>query len=384
MMDKFGMSELRQLLTADEGPCVTICMPTHVSGLDAQQDAVRLKNLTDNVERQLADGWMRAPEARDLIEPMRRLSGDAGFWDMRSHGLVLYLNRQTQQRFRVPVNLNELAVVNRRFHIRPLLPLLTGGDRFFILALSQKNVRLFAATQHQIEEVDIPGLPRRIDEVLNLDGADRGSQSHLAMKGGKGKQSSVFHGQGGMRDSHKIELTQFFRIIDGALQPSLRDENAPLLLAGVDYVLTIFRKACHYPHIVEPELIGNCDHLNARQIHEKAWVLIGPKLAESRAKAAEKYKRLYGTARTTDMIENALPAAHLGRVETLFVASDRQLWGVVGPEGRVLETHAAQRSGDDDLLEMAAVQCLLHSGTVYASECDRVPSSGPLAAVMRY
>ena len=30
-MDTFGMSDLRQLTEAKEGPCVTICMPTHVA-----------------------------------------------------------------------------------------------------------------------------------------------------------------------------------------------------------------------------------------------------------------------------------------------------------------------------------------------------------------
>ncbi len=383
-MDTFAMSDLRQLTEAHEGPCVTVCMPTHVAGADGQQDAARLKNLAEKAEQQLADGWLRAPDARDLVAAIRELPSDQDFWEKRSHGLALFLNRGSLRRFRVPVRLDELALVNQRFHVKALLPLLTSGDRFFILALSQHSVRLLEATEYQVAQVDVAGLPQRIDEALNLDGADRGSQSHIAMKGGKGKQSSVFHGQGGVKESHKDELALFFRLIDGALVPVLRDETAPLVLAGVDYLLPIFRKTCHYAHLAKPELAGNCDYLSARQIHEKVWPLVKPLLAEARAQAAAKYHRLAGTGKATDDIRQALPAAFEGRIETLFVASDRHTWGGCDPEGRVVDVHDVQRPGDDDLLDAAAVQTLLHRGSVHAVNSDQMPSPEALAALMRF
>ena len=383
MVDSFRISDLRQMVESSERPCVTICMPTHVVGKASEQDAVRLRNLADRAERQLADRWLRAPEARDLIAPVRNLPADRGFWDMRSHGLALFLDSGSLRRFRVPLCLDELALVNRRFNVKPVLPLLTSGHRFFILSFSQNRVRLFEATQYQVEQIDVIGLPQRMDEALNLDGADRGSQSHFAMKGGKGKQSSVFHGQGGSRDSHKEELAQFFRMIDAAIMPVLRDENAPLVLAAVEYLLPIFRKVCHYAHLAEPELVGNWDHLSARQIHEKAWPLIEPQLSESRIKAAAKFRRLAGTGKACDGIREALPAAFEGRIETLFAASNRQIWGLCDPRGHVIEIQDGP-GGNDDLLETAAVQTLLHDGTVYAVDSGDVPSSETLAAVMRF
>lgn len=384
-MDRFGMSDLRQLTQANDGPCVTICMPTHVAaGAEGQQDAVRLKNLAEQVEQQLADEWLRAAEARDMVAAIHELPIDHEFWEIRSHGLALFLDRQSLKRFRVPMRLEELALVNRRFHVKPLLPLLASSHRFFILALSQHSVRLLEATEHQAEEVNVQGLPQRMDEALNLDGADRGSQSHFAMKVGTGKQSSVFHGQGGVPDNHKDELAQFFRQIDAALKPVLRYETAPLVLAGVDYLLPIYRKVCHCSHLAKPELVGNCDHLSARQIHEKVWPLVKPLLIEDREQAAAKYRRLAGTGKTSDNIREALPAAYEGRIETLLVASDYQMWGVSDEQGKVIEMHDLQQRGDDDLLDTAAVQTLLNRGSVYAVDRTKIPASEPLAAVLRF
>ena len=46
----------------------------------------------------------------------------------------------------------------------------------------------------------------------------------------------------------------------------------------------------------------------------------------------------------------------------------------------------AQEAGatSEDLLNIAAIQTFLNSGTVYAVEPDAVPGQGPVAAVFRY
>jgi len=42
------------------------------------------------------------------------------------------------------------VVVSDRFHLKPLLPLLTGDGRFYILALSQNQVRLLQGTRYSV------------------------------------------------------------------------------------------------------------------------------------------------------------------------------------------------------------------------------------------
>ncbi len=383
-MDSFAMTDLRQLSQPQAGPCVTICMPTHVAGVDGQQDVVRLKNLVERAESQLADGWLRAPEARDLLAAVRDLPADRAFWEARSHGLALFLDRQSLRHFRVPIRLDEMALVNRRFHLKPLLSLLTSGDRYFVLALSQNYVRLLAANRYRAEQLEVAGLPRRMDEALNLDGADRGSQSHFAMKGGKGKQSSVFHGQGGVRDAHKDELALFFRKVDEAVRPVLADTQAPLILAGVDYLLPIYRKVCRYTQLADQELAGNWDHLTATQLHEKTWPLAEPIFSLAREQAADRFRSLAGSDRASDDLRQVWKMAAEGRIDTLFVASDCQQWGALDPETNSVELHDQRQAGDDDLLDAAAVQTLLCRGTVYAVPSSQMPGSAAAAAILRY
>jgi hypothetical protein len=46
--------------------------------------------------------------------------------------------------------------------------------------------------------------------------------------------------------------------------------------------------------------------------------------------------------------------------------------------------HRKMKTGDDDLLDLAASQTLLHRGVVYALNAEYMPDPYPAAAVFRY
>jgi hypothetical protein len=83
-------------------------------------------------------------------------------------------------------------------------------------------------------------------------------------------------------------------------------------------------------------------------------------------------------------IEAVVTAAHDGWVETLFVAVDRQEWGIFHAETRTVETHQDALAGDDDLLDVAAMHTLLKRGTVYAVGIEQMPAPSPTVAILRY
>jgi hypothetical protein len=385
MTDSFETLDLRNLAAPREGPCVTFYLPTHAVGENGQQDAIRLKNLINTAERELVDGWLRAPAARDLLAPVAQLPADQQFWENRSHGLALFVEPGSLHKFRVSVPLNELALVSRRFHLKPLLPVVNSSQRFLVLTLSQRQVRLLEATLDDIEPLDVPGLPERMDQALNIDTVDRGSQVHSAMRGDAGKQAGVFHGQGGARETRKEDLALFFQMVDRAIGPVLRDEQAPLVLAGVDYLLPIFRDVCRYPHVAEPELTGNFDYSNLREVHEKVCPLVRPLFDRNRQEAISKYQRLAGTGHTGDDLSEIVGAAWTGRVETLFVAADDTKWGTFDDTSNTVVLHNSWQRGDDDLLDIASANTFLNRGEVHLLNLSQMPAPNkPIAAIYRY
>ena len=102
--------------------------------------------------------------------------------------------------------------------------------------------------------------------------------------------------------------------------------------------------------------------------------------------AVADYLQLAGQAseRVADALEKIVPAAYHGRIETLFIAAGVQQWGVFNTDTNEIEFHDQNESGDESLLDLAAIQSYLKGGTVYAVEPDKVPGGTTAAAVLRY
>ncbi|MCH5373256.1 MAG: hypothetical protein JJ992_04725, partial [Planctomycetes bacterium] len=288
-------------------------------------------------------------------------------------------------RFRVPISLDEEVIVNQRFQVKPLLPLMNSNDDFCLLAFSQNRIRFFEGGQSGLRESSVEGMPENMAKALNYDQIYRGAQVHSGQRGSDyGKQGAVFHSQNGERDISKEDLAKYFRMIDAALHPVLRERQTPMILAAVQYLLPIFRDVSTYPHIAREEVAGNPDHVSEHDLYARTWPIVETWSEAGRATAAAKYSQLAGTGKTADDLRQILPAACQGQIEALFVDRGAHRWGSF--DARTNEVHL---NGDtvgatsDDLLDLAAVQTLSNRGTVYSVEADKCPSP-PICAVFRY
>lgn len=86
---------------------------------------------------------------------------------------------------------------------------------------------------------------------------------------------------------------------------------------------------------------------------------------------------------STDLNE-ILPAAFGGRVETLFVADDIESWGHYDARASVALLHDERRPGDFDLIDCAAAETLIRHGQIYALAHRNVPGGEQIAAIFRY
>ncbi len=81
---------LKKLIEKHQWPCVSIFMSMHRSGEKSQQDPIRFKNLIEEAEKQLISGGLRAPEAREFLEPVQKvLKGDL-FRQHENDGLAMF------------------------------------------------------------------------------------------------------------------------------------------------------------------------------------------------------------------------------------------------------------------------------------------------------
>jgi hypothetical protein len=367
---------------ADErgGRRVSIFLPTHPPG-DTEQDPIRLRNLLREAEHRLAGG-VRHSQARDLLAPGLELTADAAFWrDAAAGGLALFLAGGGARRLRLPYRPRQLVVVGDRFHVKPLLPLLGGDGRFYLLALSQHRVRLFAGDRDGLRELELPEVLAGLDETMRLE--DRAEQLQLHQSGPArpgGRPAVVFHGHGVGTDDAKDRVLRLFREVDHGLQHAVSDRRAPLVLAGVDYLRPLYRAASAYPEILEGGLSGNPDHLGARELHRRAWALVADRFRSDQRAVAGRCRALERRGRATSDLRRIVAAALGGRVESLLVPMGTERWGSVDPATGAAQLHRRARPGAVDLLDLAAVETLRHGGSAYPLPAHEARP----AAILRY
>jgi hypothetical protein len=349
-----------------------------------------------------------APEAREFLEPAERLLPDERFWRHQGHGLAMFIGEDFFRYYRLPITFDEQVVVTKRFHLKPLLSLLTGNQRFFILTLSQEGVRLLQGTRFEVEEVPMDHLPddlRRLltdpdlEESLMLEASARGMGRQkegpagvdraTRTVGGKGygAEPEVFHGQAAAEEQEpKKRIRKYFQRIDEGLRALWAGgKAAPLILAGVEYLLPLYAEANEYPHLVAQGITGSPDQWTDEELHDKAWEIVKPEFQADQTEAVNRYKPLAAAGQqASDDLQEIVRGAYFERVEVLFVPKGRHRWGSFDPETGEITVHEERQPGDEDLLDFAAMHTLANNGNVYVIPSEQMPDAGPAAAIFRW
>lgn len=383
-MDSLSLDDLRELTRPAEGHCVSLYMPTVRAGPGTRQNPLRLKNLLKRAEDALREEeGLRGPEATRALAPAEELLEHPLFWRHLGDGLAVFLRHGWFRALRLPLVLPEEMIVGRRFHVTPLLPLLTDG-RFLVLALSQHEIRLLEGTRHGVTEMRLKGVPAGLADALRYEETEKERLFHIAGRGGSPGARAVFHGHGIGEELEKDRILRYFHTVDRGLREVLRDERAPMVLAGVEYLLPIYREASTYPHLLEEAITGNPETLRAEELRDRAWSIVEPRVLARRDAALARYAELAGAGPATADLETILAAAEHGRVETLFVAAGEQRWGAVNPDTGEVKVHEEREHGDEELLDLATVRTLLSGGTAHVLPAGLVPEGRPAAAVFRF
>jgi hypothetical protein len=382
-MSLLSVNEIRILMEKTEGLCVSILMPTHRSGEQVRQDPIRLKNLIREAHSQLTNVGLTSKETKKLLEPVEELLRGDFFWQHQNDGLAIFSSAGLFRCYRLPLPFDELVVVTHHFHIKPLLPLLTSDGRFYVLALSQNTVRLIEGTRYTASEVALEDMPESLADIIRYN-SERNLQLHTAAPVGKGEKSTIFHGHGGGVDDAKTNILKYFRRIDTGLSKLLRGERAPLILAGVDYLLPIYAKANTYPYLLSDGVTGNPEELSTEDLRDRAWAIAELYFKKGRTEALARYQQFSGTRQASSDLTKVVPASYYGQIEVLFVAVGVQSWGTFDPERGQISLHREVQPGDEDLLDFTAIQTLLNDGVVFAVAPEQMPDKANVAAVFRY
>ncbi|MBN1638825.1 MAG: hypothetical protein JW866_07650 [Ignavibacteriales bacterium] len=130
--------------------CVTVILNTHRTKPDSKRDPILLKNLVKDAETRLYSNYEKR-FVWPIMEKLNKLTDDIDH-DYNLESLVLFANENIAEYTRLPILVEDRVVIDNTFATRDLVRAMHQELNYYVLVLSQKNVRLIEAYNDKVVE----------------------------------------------------------------------------------------------------------------------------------------------------------------------------------------------------------------------------------------
>jgi hypothetical protein len=368
-LDPFSENDFRRLDGVRADICVSIYMPTHLDARHGnEQDRVKLRDLARDLPRRLEEGGTDKRRAAQLAEHLEDLVEDEGFWRYLAHGLAILVNADMIQTYRLPMEVPQLVEVSDRFHLKPLIPLFAFRRHALLLDISLLRVRLFEVDEAGMRDLEVPGMPPSFAD---------------AMRSRIGEDWEIYVGKNQSAQKKTFER-QYCRMIEAPLRTFLAGRKTPMVLAGVETILSYYREVDTYGHTASELITGNQEHTDPRELAERVLSIVAKDFDAAIARHMDDVRNRQSGNRGSMDVSEIARAAQEGRVERLLVTLDETVYGRIEAGVGSFVPGAADTPDTYDVLDELAGLTIRNGGEVLAAHRDALPEGIKAAATFRY
>lgn len=372
-----------ELLGAHEPPCLSLYQPTHRAYPENQQDPTRFKNLLKSLEQSLRRKYTTR-EIKPLLQPFQDLSENQEFWNHTQDGLAVLGAPGLFRVYRLQRVVPELSVVADSFHIKPLIRILQSSDRYQVLGLNRREVKLFEGNRDALDEIEpAPGVPRTNTDALG----DELTEPHLtvASYGTGAAGPAMRHGHGAKKDEVDLDTERFFRAVDRAvLEHHSRPSGLPLILAALPEHHSLFRQVSQNSFLVAEAVDIHPDAISGEALRERTWRVLEPQYLARLATLVDEFGKKKSNGLGSDDAALIAEAAAAGRVATVLIEDERHVPGRIDQVSGRVEFGELAHPEVDDLLDDIGELVLKKGGQVVVVPAERMPTQTGIAAIYRF
>lgn len=379
-----NQEEFRKLSEYTDKPAISIFIPTSRAGKEVhnEKNKTQLKSQWDQVKREdgienFSDGQIDTFNGK-----INNLLEDKDFWHHQADGLAIFLGIDFFEYYRLPISFEINHLISNSFYIKPLVPMFSPESPFYLLTLELEDVHFYEANAYSIREIQIDDLaPSRIEDRVGYDYKEKTLQSKR-MKGGQG--GTQFHGHGGAEREDKAEIKNYLSAVDKGLQTFLHDKTAPLVVMGEENLIPIYRETNSYAHLYEKTIAENPADMKMLEIHEEAAKVMEDYFKQAKRDKKKAYNES-GLETKSAVVRDIVPAAFAGRIDTLFLENNEDVWGRYDEEKMTVEIYDYKKEDSISLMNLTAKEVLKNDGNVFLLKHAFMPEKeSNMNAVFRY
>jgi hypothetical protein len=369
-------------LLRNPGPCLTLRMPPYIPGAQTRPMAAILNTYIQEATRHLGECEVPDSAIVDLLDPLRELGKDPELFEGSHWGRVIFRSPDVFRQFHLTEPAGAGLTIAGCFEIRPILAQLHLPPEFYLLKLSKERVGLLRCTDLRIESVELPrGVPATLEEMLAFEPPDHDLENRSAAGSSVGAMGGVHFGTGSGRETQHTYLADFYKAVDRWLHGLLHDGRAPLVLVGVEEHAAMYHAINTYANLLVQSIHGSPDSfLEEVDLMRRGFAIIRAAGIERAVKELAESRERFAPVRFSTDLDTILRAAVEGRVDRIYIDENARRDGVFQRSAE----EKRQTWGSEDLLNLGAVETVLHGGQAFAVPDGTIPDGAALAAVFRF
>lgn len=352
---------------------------------NAKQNSLRWKECLRGIEDRAAQFGAAGRELIDSVRDWDSVAPPPNGSSRSGRSVAVFRSPDVFQVVLLDDEVADHVALGSHFYIRPLLSDLVRNRSFYLLALSQKNTRLLHCTSRSSEEIAFPGeIKTDFNVWMNQVKPDHTAvYNAMAASAQGGSGPSALAPKGADREAKDEYLSHFFKQIDRGVNEILRGKTELLVLCAVEYEIPVYREVNRYPHLSPEEVRGAPNSLKSGEMHARAIEALQRSYSRQVDESLAEWNHRVGGG-ASSRLKDVVTAAHDGRVLTLLVSDSQRKTGTFDEATHSVKGRETGGAEDEDLINAAAVQTILHAGDVFVAPHAKMPNGSLMAAIFRY
>ena len=386
-MRTLSEQQFKELASRTGDVVISIYTPTSKQSTDSYQtDKTHFKNKLKEIGRELQSvHQLEEEQIKNLLKPAQELLDNLEFWQNSDKMLAYFIFDGAAEFHRLPAPISEpMYLVGKRPFLLPLIPQLNNDGDFYLLHLNTEKIQLFKGSRNTFEEVELN------EEEIPLSYAKE-EEANDEFQGVRKRQGSLgsggdfaAHGEGPGEERKQLVQNYVHRLAN-KLDKKLGQSPLPLYLAGLDYLIPMFRQASRYP-LLQQKHMGTLNGKSKQEIHQHAWELAEDHFLEEKNKRKEEFGfRASRNLAISKDPEKLIKTAITGGVDTLLVnKKHRHLWGTYNGDGFEVTFQEGPTGDNHCMIDLAALSVINSGGRVFMLPHEEMPDQALIAGTLRY
>jgi hypothetical protein len=365
-VDMPNARDIASLVAVRAPVCLSIYLKTTPVTHEIEASKIQFSNLARQAMDQLAGQNLPKSMLNDVQELLDEVLEDDNLWRYQANTLAIFVTPDSLRTFRLANHIESRLEVADRFNIKPLLRSTTFEHSAYVIALSEKGLRLIEVF------ADLP--PEEIEDASLPSGT---MYSELANRDRRDNSES-----GG--EHIKRNILKFSRLLDTALAPLLQHSDIPVIVMAAQPIASIFHNQCSAQNLLPQIITGSPDRVPLHEIASQAREVLQKHYQTQVEDLREHYQLRFQSRRASDKLEEVARAATFAAVETLYIDIDSSLMGAIDEVSGVVDYSPAQGVASYNLVSEITRRALLSGAKVMALRKDDMPSPADVAATLRF